>query len=67
MTEAVNPTYESLRDGVEDPAVRAAWRSGDRWAEHVAERYRAIAADEALSDEGRRLREEEAYERHPPR
>jgi hypothetical protein len=67
MSEAVNPSYESLRDGVEDPDVRAAWRSGDRWSEHVAERYRAIAADEALSDEGRRLREEEAYERHLPK
>src|SRR5688572_28814712 len=67
MTEALNPTYENLRDGVEDSDVRAAWRSGDRWSEHVAERYRAIAADESLSDEGRRAREEEAYERHLPK
>jgi hypothetical protein len=67
MTEAVNPSYESLRDGVENSDVRAAWRSADRHVDYVREQYQAIAADESLSEEGRRLKEERVYERHLPK
>jgi hypothetical protein len=67
MTEAVNPTYENLRDGVENSAVRTAWREGDRWASYIGEQYQAIATDETLSEEGRTLREEQVREKYLPK
>jgi hypothetical protein len=67
MTEALNPSYESLRDSVENSDVRAAWREGDRWTSHIGEQYHSIAADETLSEEGRRMKEEQVYERHLPK
>jgi hypothetical protein len=67
MTEAVNPSYETLRDGVENSTVRAAWREGDRWASYMGEQYQAIATDETLSAEGRKFKEEQVREKYLPK
>jgi hypothetical protein len=74
MTEAINPSYEDIRDSLplgEDrdgsPRIGTAWRDADRWRMQLAETYERISQDESLSDEGKRQQAQAAYERTLPR
>jgi hypothetical protein len=65
MTEAVNPSYETLQDNLPagEGAVGSLWRDADRFADYLRETYRNLGSDETLSEEGRYQKAQEAYQR----
>jgi hypothetical protein len=65
MTEAINPSYETLRDNLPagEGSVGTLWRDADRFADYLRETYRNLGSDETLSEEGRHQKAQEAYQR----
>ncbi len=54
VADAIQPSYEQIRDGVPDSGVREAWRLGDEAALRARTEMQRVHENEALSDEGKK-------------
>jgi hypothetical protein len=51
---AIRPSYEELRDKVQDSAVRELWRAGDADAARARDEMQRVHDDETLTEEGKK-------------
>jgi len=54
VADAIQPSYEQIRDGVPDSGVREAWRAGDEAALRARTEMQRVHENEALSEEGKK-------------
>ena len=61
---AIRPSYEELRDKVQNSAVREMWRAGDADAARAREQMQRVHDDETLTEEGKKQAAQRIIDRY---